>query len=165
MIRAFFISLVLVVVPLMLRAQANETLLYNGKGQLKADTNLKITNTQLQNWRGIETLLIKHILNRLEYSQVAKESDLKGKMIISFMYDSIDNKVHFEPVKKIGGGLEECVVLTLKQFEFKKSIGSNKNSPLWYYLALSFDIIDGNDFIESTGSIPISTVRCNYITK
>jgi len=80
--RNIIIAFIIVVFTTVASGQDNETLLYNKKGQLRADTTLTISNEQLDKWRPFEKYIINRLVTQIEYTQMALEFDLSGTSIV-----------------------------------------------------------------------------------
>jgi hypothetical protein len=143
--------------------QDNETLLYNYKGQLRADTTLTISQTQLDKWRPVEQYFIEMLVTQIEYSQMATESNISGTSIVSFDVDSLGKLIDFKTLKQVGGGLEEVVKQHLKVFDKLATLAPKDKKNYKYFLAFSFQLIDAEKFIKKENAIPITKVRYSLI--
>jgi len=143
--------------------QASGTLLYNSKGQLRADTSLVINNDQLRKWRAIEDFIIEKIIQKVTYSEMALVSNLSGVSIVSFTVDSIGKLKDFRIIKKVGGGLEERIMFCLEEFSYLNHLSNINNNDNRYFLALNFQFIDAEKYIEKEKAIPIYDVKFIYI--
>jgi hypothetical protein len=161
--RNIIIVLIIVAFSSIVRGQENETLLYNNKGQLRADTTLTITLGQLNKWRPVEEYIINMLVTQIEYSQMATESSLSGTSIVSFDVDSKGKLIDFKTLKQVGGGLEEVIKLNLKAFDKLTSLAPKDKKSFKYYLALSFQLIDVETFIKEENAIPIIKVKYDLI--
>jgi hypothetical protein len=161
--KKIIISFVFITYSIMLFSQSGRLSLYNSLGQLRADTTLKISQKQLTKWINVEESLIETIINKLNYSQMAIENDIKGQMIISFDIDSTKSMFDYKLLKKVGGGLEETLRLFLIECDLIKKLSPTDNSVYKYFLALNFDLVDANNYIRTTGAIPITKVKWTYI--
>ncbi len=73
-----YIFLILFLIPVFSLAQSyKESILYNEKGQLKADTALTINQSQSVLWKGAENNIFSYMVLGLEYPVLAKESGIK----------------------------------------------------------------------------------------
>ncbi len=154
----------LLVVSLQTFGQESETLLYNKKGELKADTTLSISKEQLNKWRAIEDLLIAKLVE-VKYSAVAEENNLSGNSIIEFEIDSSGQILNFKIKNAVGGGLEELVKQSIKSFTLINSLKSQDGKVYKYYVPISFNLINAKEFIKKENSIPIFDVKQDYIQK
>ncbi len=143
--------------------QTTESLLYNGRGQLKADTSFSISGKQLELWKGVENLFIKELISDVQYSTVAKENNLSGLSIISFDLDSAKQLKNFKIIKQVGGGLEECLKIFIKSFQYLNTLAPADNSSLTYYISVDFELIDAAKTMVTTHAIPVAKVKFDYI--
>lgn len=68
----------------LLQAQQASTALYNGKGQLIADTVFSISSSQLNKWRSAEDSLTARVLRKLVYPPIWREAGIEPSAIVSF---------------------------------------------------------------------------------
>ena len=145
--------------------QVNETLLYTSKGQLKYDTSLSISINQLNQWRGIEDLLIDKLIQDIKYSAIARENNLSGTLIAVIEVDSAGKLVSVTFKNPIGGGLEKLVELSVRSFQHISSLKSRDTTSNVFYLPLSFNLIIAKDFIQNKNAIPIFGVEHEFIQR
>lgn len=162
--RVIIILTVILAFPIVMYGQGNETLLYNDKGQLRADTTLTISPEQLNRWSGIEQLLIAWLVDEVEYSQMATESELTGTSIVSFDIDSLGKFADYQVIKQVGGGLEAVAKQHLKGFRMLSHLALNSTNNK-YFIAFSFQIVDADEFIKKEKAIPIFKVVKKAIQK
>jgi len=143
--------------------QSVEALLYNNKGQLRADTTLTIDKIVLNKWILVEKLMIEMLLNNVSYSQMALDFDLEGTSVISFDIDISGNLIDYKVIKQVGGGLEEIIISQLKTFEFLTSLSSIGRPYFRYYLAFDFKIVDTEKYLKEHNKIPIFKVKYDPI--
>jgi len=146
------------------RAQ-DSSLIYNASRQLIADTSFVLTESELENWKRFENLLINEIINKLHYSDIAIENRLQGHSIISFEVDENGKLASFIRIESVGGGLEERLKVIIERFSFLNSLKAENGSTSKYYLSLSFNLIDINHEIQSTGIITIGGNMFDFIQK
>ena len=158
--RNIIIAFIIVVFTTVASGQDNETLVYNKKGQLRADTTLTISNEQLDKWRPFEKYIINRLVTQIEYTQMALEFDLSGTSIVSFDVDSLGKIIDFKKLRLAGGGLEEGVIRNLKVYDSLKSLAPKDKKFYKYFLAFSFQLVDAEKFIKKENTIPI--IKVNY---
>jgi hypothetical protein len=89
MIKLFTILTVIFLLTLSSVGQITSTSrLYKSNGRLIADTTFNISQQQLLKWTTIEDSLTKNILEKLYYPVVSRETNVAGKLIISFTLDT-----------------------------------------------------------------------------
>ena len=158
------ILLTLIIMSIIVKghSQTKGSLLYNSKGQLRADTSLTISSNQLKIWSKIEDFFISGLIKNVKYSPLASEENLNGISIVSFDIDSLGQLKNFKIIKEVGGGLEIQTKIWIKTFEYLTSLAPT-NGRFTYFLAIKFSSIDATDFIKKENLIPISNVEFNFI--
>ncbi|MCG3164421.1 MAG: hypothetical protein POELPBGB_00175 [Bacteroidia bacterium] len=142
--------------------QADQSLLYNDKGQLKFDTTLSISKIQLQKWIGVEDSFIAE-LNHIKYLPMAAMDDIKGDMILRFEVDSTGKVLNIYHVKKllgIGNSFETKNIIN--NFSLISSLKPERGTYI-YYLPFAYRLVDTNKFIKENNAIPVTGQHFHYI--
>ena len=146
-------------------SQTTESLLYNIKGQLRADTSLIIDSDQLTKWMRVEDQIITEIVNRIEYSEMASDYNLTGISIVSFNIDSNGSMKDFKILKQVGGGLEEKIRICINSIGCLNSLAPTDKINYTYFLTFEFLLIDSKEFIKKENAIPVYKVKFDRIQK
>jgi len=173
--KAYFISLVFIVLLVPLLSRAQKSYIYNEMGQLRVDTTLSISQNQYRIWCSIEGNILSHVSNSIDYNRMAKESGLTGIIIVAFDSDTLDLK-NIRLLNQFGGGLDENVITGINKIskkivnEFRMIQGiRRKGTPLeylgTYYIPISFKIIKPSDYMKETNTMPIIGISSGTISR
>jgi hypothetical protein len=143
--------------------------LYNDRGQLIADTAIKISKGQLKRFAAIEDTLINQTLTFIQYPEIELEEQIQGTTRISFTINESDSLKDFKIVKHISGGpgLEKEVLRVLKKIRIQKIKFAKPLKDTTYCLVFRFVPDEGKTRVSggcinvrgqgSLGPIPLDT--------
>lgn len=174
--KAYLTSLILVfIMPLFVFSQEeNRSLIYNYKGQLRIDTSLTISQKQFKAWSMAESNILTHLSKAIEYPPLAKESGIKGVVIVSIECDTFEIK-NIIPLTNYGGGLENAAVQGIEKIkkkilmEFKLTQNIIRDMPILhpgtYYIPIDFNFIDLTKYMKNNHTIPILETKAPLISR
>ena len=136
----------------------NQTLLYNSKGQLFADTTCKLTAEQFDLWHHLEGEIIEEITFKIHYPELASENSISMSVIISFDIDSSKQIKNFKSVKIAGWGFEESIIISLKKSNYIKFLAPEDGRTFTFFIPFNFECHSSAEYLKKHNTIPILSV-------
>ncbi|MBX2979181.1 MAG: hypothetical protein KF905_07810 [Flavobacteriales bacterium] len=157
------IAIALSMVVLGAYAQHGSVSMYNEAGLLRADTSLRISQAQLERWRAIEDLLLTHVVDKVRYSDMARDGQVEGRIICSFGLDKEGAVGSFEMLSGPGYGMDQELKRALSSFRSISSLSNGTSSSGLYHIVLDLQFVDARSYIKEHGAIPIIGVDAKVI--
>lgn len=118
-----------------------QSLFYNSKGQLNADTNLSISLDQLDLWKcGVEYNLVNHLSTHYNYPTIASENRKGGEFILELTIDSNGILSNCRSLSDPGWYLSDSAISALRSYVGYHQLAQNISLYSVYYLPVKLKL-------------------------
>ncbi len=114
--------------------------------EIDTSTLILLITEEMPQFKGGEKSLTNYIENNLAYPEKASDQNIHGRVIVTFVVDTIGNIIQPEIFKGIGGGCDEEALRLVNQMPHWTS-GKQGGIPVnvRYYLPILFSLKDAKD--------------------
>ena len=105
------------------------------------DGKIFIIVEEMPHFPGGDSMMFEFLINNLQYPKYAREKDISGKVIATFVVDKDGNIKESKILKGIGGGCDEEVIRLINSMpKWTPGKQNGKNVAVQYSMPFSFNL-------------------------